>query len=349
MDGEWPSDSHSFAIVYDHTVDALTGLLGTPHARGAFVLRIVLSSPWGLRIEDRSPLTVIAPLRGPLWFVPDHGPPTALSPGTVSVIVGGRPYTIADQPATTPTVVVDPCQACRTLSGEPLAERMNLGVRTWGNDPGGDTEFVIGCYEEPAAVGERLLAALPRLITVAPWDGPLLDLLTAEAAVDEPGQGAVLDRLLDLVLINALRRWLRTDDGRASSWYQAHTDPIVGAVLRAIDDEPATAWTVASLASSVGVSRALLARRFTELVGVPPMTYLTEHRLAVAADLLAHGDRTIESVAGEVGYGSAFALSTAFKRVRGVSPRDHRRATAAPTGGARHQRSPKPTHAGSAR
>ncbi len=84
-------------------------------------------------------------------------------------------------------------------------------------------------------------------------------------------------------------------------------------------------WTVALLASACGVSRAAFARRFTELVGEPPMTFLTGWRLAIAADLLAAPDSTVGSVATQVGYGNAFALSTAFKRVHGVSPANYRR------------------------
>ena len=91
---------------------------------------------------------------------------------------------------------------------------------------------------------------------------------------------------------------------------------------------PAHPWTVAALAAEVGVSRAALARRFTELVGEPPMAFLTGWRLALAADLLREPDATVGAVARQVGYGSPFALSTAFKRVRGVSPREHRAAAA---------------------
>jgi AraC-like DNA-binding protein len=87
---------------------------------------------------------------------------------------------------------------------------------------------------------------------------------------------------------------------------------------------PGEPWTVGSLAAACAVSRAALARRFAELVGEPPLTFLTRWRLAVAADLLADPDVTIGAVARRVGYSSPFALSTAFKRVRGVSPRDHR-------------------------
>lgn len=93
---------------------------------------------------------------------------------------------------------------------------------------------------------------------------------------------------------------------------------------------PEHGWTIASLAQEVGVSRAALARRFGELVGEPPMTYLTHWRLSLAADLLVVTDGAIDRVAHRVGYSSGFALSAAFKRVRGVSPQQHRRAQRTP-------------------
>jgi AraC-like DNA-binding protein len=103
----------------------------------------------------------------------------------------------------------------------------------------------------------------------------------------------------------------------------------VGQALRRLHNNPAHPWTVATLAAEVGVSRAALARRFTELVGEPPMTFLTGWRLALAADLLREPAATLGAVARQVGYGSPFALSAAFKRVRGISPQQHRLATLA--------------------
>lgn len=135
----------------------------------------------------------------------------------------------------------------------------------------------------------------------------------------------VLDRLLDLLLIDALRTWFSRPGAQAPAWYRALGDPVVGQALRLLQNEPAHPWTVAALAGRTGVSRAGLARRFTELVGEPPMAYLTGWRLAVAADLLRETDATVEAVAHKVGYSQAFAFSTAFKRVRGVSPQDYRK------------------------
>jgi AraC-like DNA-binding protein len=121
-----------------------------------------------------------------------------------------------------------------------------------------------------------------------------------------------------------LRAWFNRSEAQAPPWYHAYADPAVGHALRLLHHNPAHPWTVASLAAATGLSRAALARRFTDLVGEPPMTFLTGWRLALAADLLREPDATVGSVARQVGYGSPFALSTAFKRVQGVSPQKFR-------------------------
>ena len=111
--------------------------------------------------------------------------------------------------------------------------------------------------------------------------------MAAEEIVrDEPGQEAVLDRWLDLLLITVLRAWFSRPEAEAPAGIAAHSDPVVGRALRMLHHQPARAWAVASLAEAPGVSRSALARRFAELVGEPPMTYLAGWRLALAAGLL---------------------------------------------------------------
>ena len=117
---------------------------------------------------------------------------------------------------------------------------------------------------------------------------------------------------------------VRHPDNGSPDWYRAYGDPVVGHALRLLHHNPAHPWTVAELAHETGASRAALARRFTELVGEPPMAFLAGWRIALAADLLLEPGATVGSVAERVGYGSPFALSTAFKRLRGVSPQQHR-------------------------
>jgi AraC-like DNA-binding protein len=297
-------------------MDAVAGLLDGPRARGAFLLRSSMDPPWSLRIEDEAPLTVVAMVRGDAWVIRDGEEPVPLRRGDVAIIRGPEPYTVADDPATPPQVFIGPGQVCTSPTGEELAERMSLGVRTWGNSADGATVMLTRTYQLSGEVSRRLLRALPALIVLADdqWDCPVIPLLADEIIKDEPGQEAVLDRLLDLLLIAVLR----------PSWYRAYGDPVVGRALRLLHHNPAHPWTVAELARETGMSRAALARRFHELVGEPPMTFLTGWRIALAADLLREPGATIGSVAEQVGYGSPFALSTAFKRVRGISPQQHR-------------------------
>jgi AraC-like DNA-binding protein len=306
-------------------MDALAGLLDGARAHGAFLLRSVMEPPWSIRIEDRAPLSLMAMVRGDAWVIPAAGVPVLVRPGDIALMRGPDPYVVADDPRTPAQIVIHPGQQCTTLDGTDLAQAMDLGVRTWGNDLGGSTVMLTGTYEGASAIGQRLLGALPALVVLPRdgWDSPLVAFLADEIVKDEPGQEVVLDRLLDLLVIAAVRAWFARPDAEAPAWYRAHTDPIVGKALRMLHNNPAHPWTVAELAAECGISRAGLARRFTELVGEPPMTFLTGWRLALAADLLRESDTTIGAVAHKVGYGSPFALSTAFKRVFGVSPREH--------------------------
>ncbi|MDJ0113866.1 AraC family transcriptional regulator, partial [Rhodococcus erythropolis] len=108
-------------------------------------------------------------------------------------------------------------------------------------------------------------------------------------------------RLLDLVLISAVRTWFAENPNRSPRWIKAYEDPLIGHALRLIHNRPKHPWTVASLAQESGSSRAAFARRFTGLMGIGPVGYLTEWRLSVAADLLADPARTVSSIAREVG------------------------------------------------
>lgn len=313
--------------------DALGSLLEGPRARGAFLLRAVLDPPWSLLVRDRSPLTLIATTRGEAWLntEPSGTAPSdtfALSPGDVAVVRGGVPYTIADTPTTPPTILIEHGRRSMTPAGEPLCDDLSLGPRTWGSGSVGANTMLVGAYQVGGEISGRLLSALPRVFVVGhrALDSPLVDLLDTEIAKERPGQDVVLDRLLDLLLVTTLRTWFDRPHNATPAWYRAHTDRVVGKALRLLHEDPARPWTVATLAASTGVSRAALARRFTALVGESPMAYLTGWRLALAADLLREPESTVEAVARKVGYGSAFALSTAFKRVRGVSPRQHREA-----------------------
>lgn len=249
-----------------------------------------------------------------------------LRAGDLAIARGPAPYTCADALGTPPQALILPGGQCAYPDGRLLNGSMDLGVRAWGDRLDGSTVVLIGTYLLQGEISNRLLDALPPLLflTSDVWQCPLTPLLTEEIVRDEPGQ----EVMLDLLVIAALRAWFSRPEAATPAWYSALADPVVGRVLRLVQDHPAHPWTVASLAAKAGVSRAAMARRFTDLVGEPPMTYLTGWRLALAADRLHDTDDTIGAIARQVGYGSAFALSSAFKRVYGVSPQEHRTRTA---------------------
>ena len=305
------------------SVDALAGLLDGPRAHGAFLLRVVMAPPWSITVEDEAPLTLVLVTRGTAVLTAAAGS-VPLAPGDVVLARGPAPYVVADSATTPADIRILPGQQCVDPHGRLLDQAMARGVRTWGNAVDGDSVLLIGTYEHVTEIGSRVLSRLPSDLVLRGVESPLVGLLSDEITRDAPGQEAVLDRLLDLLLVSCLRTLFEGD--QAPAWYAAHDDPVVGKAIGLMHHHPEHPWTVASLAAACGASRATFARRFTERVGEPPLTFLTGWRLALAADLLAGSDATLESVAAQVGYANAFALSAAFKRVHGRSPTAYRRA-----------------------
>ena len=317
-------------------MDAIAGLLDGPRARRAFLLRCTMDPPWSLYVRDEAPLTLIAVLRGRACFVIDGHEPTWLERGDVTILRGPAHYLFADDPATPPQAVIHPGQRCTTPDGREIPQMQSFGVRRWGNTPDGSAELLTGTYNFEGEVSRRLLDVLPLTLVLpsSDWQTPLLPMLAAEMLRDDIGQDAVLDRLLDLLLIDAVRTYLARAERDAPGWYRAQSDPLTAQALRLLQESPGEAWTLDALANRTRVSRATLARRFTEVVGQPPMEFLTHWRLTLAADLLLDPSRTLASVARIVGYSSPYALSIAFKRVRGITPRQHRTAARTDADGA---------------
>lgn len=309
---------------------ALDNLISGPRAQDAFLLRLSMAPPWSLSVEDEAPLTVMAQLEGHAWVVVGDER-VRLEPGDMSIVKGPDHYLVGDHPETPASIIVNADQECVALDGRSLVDEMLLGVRTWGNDIAGSAQMLVGTYNLDSEVSRRLLRALPPQIYLraGDWDSPLVELLATEVSSERPGQEVILDRTLDLLLMTAVRAWLDQPEHDAPGWYRAENDEAIGATIRLIHEQPAREWTVADLAAEAGMSRAAYARRFNEVVGEPPMTYLTNWRLTLAADLLREPDATVGDVAEQVGYATPFGLSAAFKRVRGVSPSEYRQAVGA--------------------
>jgi AraC-like DNA-binding protein len=304
-------------------VDVLSDLLHRAHTSHALVRKLVHRPPWSLAYPGAPPLTVVAVLDGRGCVrLDDDASPAWLDAGDIALITKTSRYTLADDVSTVPRLVIR--QGVKPFAAGEEATRacQNLAPRTYGDGLPGATTLLRGAFQLHGQAGSRLLDVLPALAIVpsGPGTRPALEMLTAEAARDEPGQDAVLYRLLDLVLVLALRAWCARAEPAFPAWYRALGDPAIGGALRLLHDDPARRWTVAELAARVGMSRAAFAARFTGLVGEPPLTYLTGWRMTLAADLLRDTDATIAAVARTAGYDDAFAFSAAFKRARGLSP-----------------------------
>ncbi|MER5770723.1 AraC family transcriptional regulator [Streptomyces sp. NPDC001985] len=270
-------------------------LLRGVRAHGALLSCSVFTSPEALRLGEGASLTLCVPLRGDVWI--EQGSDRRLvRTGAVAVLRGPERITASD-----------------------AAELPS------------ETALMVGVYRLHGEVAHRLLRVLPRYLLVCEeydWTSTR-DYLEAQLHTSGPMPQVVLDRLLDWLLVCTLREWFDRPDTEPPAWFRALGDEVVGPALRAMHESPATGWTLAALAAEAGVSRTTFAKRFPEVVGESPMSYLTGWRMALAADLLAETPATVASIARRVGYADAFGFSAAFKRAKGVSPSAFR-ASAAP-------------------
>jgi AraC-like DNA-binding protein len=188
----------------------------------------------------------------------------------------------------------------------------------------------LGCDERPF---NPLLAALPRTIhlsgaaneATSGWLATLLNIAVRESGSSRAGRDNILARMSELMFVEAIRRYIETLPAAESGWLAGLRDPVVGQALAALHGEPKSPWTVESLARAVAVSRSVLADRFMEIVGHPPMQYLALWRMQIASRLLLEGEAVAE-VSAAVGYESEAAFSRAFKKLVGEAPAFWRRA-----------------------
>lgn len=304
-------------------MDTVAAFLDGPRAHRAFILRAVMDPPWAIDVRDEAPLALVVVTSGHLWLRPASGAMTRLERGDVALLRGPDHYVVGDDPATPTQVIVGPDQRCTSPEGEPLSEAMSLGVNTWGNSATGETTMLVGAYHGDGELGRWLTRSLPPVgvLRAGTWDDAVVDLIL-RSLLGGPGTELVLDRLLDVLLVSAVRARFADPQAQPPAWHEPR-DPLVARAIALIHDDPAHPWTLPGLARAVGLSRAAFARRFREGIGESPMGYLTRWRMALAADLIRDPGATVGSVASRVGYATPFAFSAAFKRHHGRSPSDY--------------------------
>ncbi|MFV0429803.1 MAG: AraC family transcriptional regulator [Arachnia sp.] len=302
-------------------MDLLSEILAGVRTRDGVLHRSVLRTPFGLRVEERAPLTIVLLLDGTASIEFDDSEVVPLRPGVVYLIADPEPYLLVDKVGSTPRLVVDNT-GVRTSEGAPLPPPEDeVRCLVESVEDGASTSTIIsGNYTVSDGMGRRLLSALPRWCAVDLSEtADMARMLDAELQRATAGRQPVLDRWLDLLLTAALRGWFTGPD-TGPAWSAAATDPVIGPALRAVHNDPAAPWTVDRLAQVAAVSRSVFARQFAEVIGTPPMTYLAELRMDLATDLLLRDRQPLAAVARAVGYADPFGFSTAYKRIRGRSP-----------------------------
>ena len=298
-------------------MDVLTDMLQRSRARGAAFSHSTARGEWGVRFPAASQLAIHGILSGEAYAWTDR-PDGArrVLPGDVVLIRGPSQHHMGHAPAAG-LVPFEGHPATAPPSGGAL--RMSFGSGT--GDP---TAFFCGAYRFEGDLCAGLLAGLPSLTVVRPRAGDslraTLDVFAGELMRQGPGQQALLDSLLDVIFVQALREQLAADLDAAPSWFRGMADPAIAAALRAIHADPQREWTVAALAAEASLSRATFARRFAQVLGIAPLGYVTDWRMALAREQLRTGDASLAAIARSLGYGSEFSFAAAFKRHHGVAP-----------------------------
>lgn len=246
-----------------------------------------------------------------------HGEPRVrMQPGDVLIFPRGDAHVMSSQDRD----VVEPPVGAQAPGPYPSTVRVGVGQR--------DTILMCGFLGCDSGPFNPLLSALPRMLHMpsigSGWLSSLPEQVLREWRDPRPGSVTVLTRLAEVMFIEVLRQHIAVIGFQERGWLAALRDPLVGAALSKLHERPAHSWTLHELASDVAASRSVLAERFAEVVGIPPMQYLTQWRLQLAADLLRRSRAKLSAIAAQVGYDSEAAFSRAFKRATGLSPGAYR-------------------------
>jgi AraC-like DNA-binding protein len=322
------------------TADTLSDVLQTVKLTGALYFMTDAARPWGVEVPDGAALApVILPraqhvmsyhivTQGSFWAGLSGESAVKLEQGDIVIFPHGDAYVITIDAGGHAEI---DAEASKTVLGMMAEGHLPFVVREGGEGPE-RMHLVCGFLGWDVRPFNPLLATLPRLLHVrstATSENDVLNQLVAltiaESREKRAGADCMRLRLSELMFIEVVRRYFRGMPSGQTGWLAGLRDPFVGRALVLLHRQPAHTWLLEELAGSVGLSRSALAERFTQMVGQPPMQYLSNWRMQIAARLLADGGMKVSAVALSVGYASEAAFSRSFKKATGVSPAAWRR------------------------
>jgi len=317
------------------SADALSEVLAAVHLSGSIFFEVTAKSPW---VAEAPPAARIAPqvapsaqhaieyhvvTAGSCWIslVGDNATePVKLNEGDIVVVPHGDPHVVSSAPG----MRAEPNLEVYGKPGEHVAVPFQL--QTGGDGPS-ETRLICGFFSCDVRPFNPLLESLPHFMRFGRdslASHSLLDefirFATAEMGNKRAGSQSVLNRLSELMFVEIIRLYMDQLEGSNTGWLAGLRDPLVGRALTLLHARPSHAWTLEQLASEAAASRSVLADRFNDLVGYPPIQYLTRWRMQIAARRLMDPGARVAAVAHEVGYESEAAFSRAFKKFVGQSP-----------------------------
>ena len=304
--------------VHRHLSDPLGEILHLLKLSGTFYCQSELSAPWGIEIpEMERVMTFLVVTSGHCWLEIEGAEPIYMEQGNLALLTGGSKHRLYSEPDAK-------TESLETLHVNKISERFE----TLQYGGGGDlTLAMYGIIRFDHAAGQQLMELMPNVIRIETWsddsDGWLqstMQFISREARELRPGGETVITRLADILVIQAIRKWIDTAPEAKGGWLNALRDHQIGQAIIAIHREPANDWTVNSLAETVNMSRSAFSEKFTELVGQPAMRYLTHWRMQLAHAKIRESSVPLAAIAFDLGYRSEATFSRAFKRVFDISP-----------------------------
>jgi AraC-like DNA-binding protein len=326
--------------------DILSDLLRSVHLRGAVFLYVSLRDQWSAEASTAKEIAeAVMPgcehvmeyhmvAKGEGWAAVSGLPPARLFTGDIVMFPQGDRHVISSAPGLEPSRREPDWVYARRNDPKPIPISVRHGVvHDQVKMPIEEAEAVLvcgflGCDLKPF---NPLIAALPRMLHLpaaraGDWVARVIDQAVIESNTPRPGGDAVLERLSEMMFVDAARRYLDSLPEDATGWLAGLRDRYVGKVLARVHERPHHPWSVDDLARDVGLSRSTLHERFVQFLGQPPMQYLASWRIQLGARMLRETNRTVATIAQDVGYESEAAFSRAFKRMAGAPPATWRKA-----------------------